>query len=205
LLFCKAKEGELKYIQDTLDLYEKASGQKLNKEKTSIFFSRNTKAPVRELLSCLIGVPPTQKYKTYSGLLALVGRSWVRSFEGLKGRIWDKMYGWKKFFLSQARKEVPLKAVVQSIPTYTMSVFQLPRTLCRDINTMMSKFWWGHEDNDKKIAWVSWGKMGLSKDVGGLGYRDLKSFNMALLVKQGWRLIQNLDSLVAKFFKEKYY
>jgi hypothetical protein len=149
LLFCKVKEGELKCIQDTLDLYEKASGQKLNKEKTSIFFSRNTKAPVRELLSRLIGVPPTQKYETYLGLPVLVGRSRVRSFEGLKGRIWDKMYGWKKFFLSQAGKEVPLKAVVQTISTYTMSVFQLPRTLCRDINTMMSKFWWGHKDNDK--------------------------------------------------------
>jgi hypothetical protein len=58
----------------------------------------------------------------------------------------------------------------------------------------MSKFWWGHKDNDKKIAWMSWGKMGLSKDVGGLGYRDLESFNMALLAKQGWCLIQNPNS-----------
>jgi ribonuclease HI len=205
LLFCKAKEGELKYIQDTLALYEKASGQKLNQEKTSIFFSRNTTAHVREYLSRLIGVPPTQKYETYLGLPALVGRSRIRSFEGLKGKIWDKMYGWKEKFLSQAGKEVLLKAVVQAIPTYTMSVFQLPRTLCRDINAMMSKFWWGHKDNDKKIAWMNWGKMGRSKDVGGLGYRDLESFNMALLAKQGWRLIQNPDSLAATILKEKYY
>jgi hypothetical protein len=104
LLFCKAEEAELKCIQDTLDLYEKASGQKLNKEKTSIFFSQNTKPAVRELLSRFIGMPPTQKYETYLGLPALVGRSRVRSFEELKGRIWDKMHGWKENFLSQVGK-----------------------------------------------------------------------------------------------------
>jgi hypothetical protein len=70
---------------------------------------------------------------------------------------------------------------------------------------MMSQFWWGHRDNGKKIAWMSWGKMGCSKDVGGLGYRDLECFNLALLAKQGWRLFQNPDSLVAKIFKEKYF
>jgi hypothetical protein len=48
---------------------------------------------------------------------------------------------------------------------------------------MMSKFWRGHKVNDKKIAWMSWKKMGLSKDVGGLGYCDLECFNMALLAK----------------------
>jgi hypothetical protein len=126
LLFCKAKEAELTCILETLDLYEKASGQQLNKEKTSLFFSRNTKAPIRELLSRRIGVAPTQKYEIYLGLPALVGRSRVRSFDSLKGRIWAKMHGWKEKFLSQAGKEVLLKAVVQAIPTYTMSVFQLP-------------------------------------------------------------------------------
>ena len=47
----------------------------------------------------------------------------------------------KEKFLSQAEKEMLLKAVVQAISTYTMSVFQLPKTLCKDINSMMSKFW----------------------------------------------------------------
>ena len=51
------------------------------------------------------------------------------------------MNGWKEKFISQAGKEVLLKAVVQAIPTYTMSVFQLPKTLCKEISSMMSKFW----------------------------------------------------------------
>jgi hypothetical protein len=38
-----------------------------------------------------------------------------------------------------------------------------------------------------------------------LGFRDIELFNLALLAKQGWRLLEHLDSLVAKIFKEKYY
>ena len=93
-----------------------------------------------------------------------------------------------------------LKAVVQAISTYTISVFQLPKTLCRDINSMMSKFWWGHKDNGNKIAWMSKEKMGWTKESGGLGYRDLECFNLTLLAKQGWRLIQHPNSLVPTIF-----
>ena len=97
------------------------------------------------------------------------------------------------------------KAVVQAIPSYTMSVFQLPKTFCKDINSLMSKFWWGHKDDDRRISWMSWSKLGRPKDRGGMGFRDLKWFNVALLAKQGWRLLQNSDSLVIKILKEKYY
>jgi hypothetical protein len=40
---------------------------------------------------------------------------------------------------------------------------------------------------------------------GRVGWGILECFNMALLVKQGWRLLQNPDSIVAKVLKEKYY
>lgn len=43
------------------------------------------------------------------------------------------------------------------------------------------------------------------KGKGGLGFRDLKCFNMALLAKQGWIIIQNSKSMVTKIFKEKYF
>jgi hypothetical protein len=129
----------------------------------------------------------------------------MRAFGGMKGRIWERMQGWKENFLSQAGKEVLLKAVVHAIPTYTMSVFQLPKTLCKDINSLMSKFWWGSKLEDNKAVWMSWSKMGRTKERGGLGFRDLEWFNLALLAKQGWRIIQNPDSLASKILKKKYF
>lgn len=65
-----------------------------------------------------------------------------------------------------------------------------------------------HEENDirVRIHWMSWENMCRSKDEGGLGFRLLLyDFNLALLAKQGWRLVQNPDSLASWLLKAKYF
>ena len=52
---------------------------------------------------------------------------------------------------------------------------------------------------------MSWEKLCSPKVDGEMGFRDLKAFNLALLAKQGWRILKNLDSLVYKVFKAKYF
>ena len=76
--------------------------------------------------------------------------------------------------LSKAGKEVLIQAVAQSIPTYTMNVFQLPMKLCDELNAMCAKFWWGQVGNARKIHWKSWEKLTLSKKDGGMGFSGSK-------------------------------
>jgi hypothetical protein len=56
LLFCKATSSDWGRLSQLLEYYEKASGQLLNKEKTSIFFSRNTSQVDRECIDQLSGI-----------------------------------------------------------------------------------------------------------------------------------------------------
>ena len=98
-----------------------------------------------------------------------------------------------------------IKAVAQSIPTYMMGVFQLPVMLCDELNTMCARFWWGQIENEKKIHWKIWNILSQPKKEGGIGFRGLRSFNLAILAKQGWRLIQEQGSLLYGFFKVRYF
>jgi hypothetical protein len=95
---------------------------------------------VREAISQEIGVGCYKQFERYLGLLTLIGRSRVSSFNQIKGRFWSKLNGWKEKLLTHAGKEILLKSVIQAIPTYTMSVFRLPKTLSKEINSLMSKF-----------------------------------------------------------------
>lgn len=115
------------------------------------------------------------------------------------------MQNWIVKFLSQAGKEMLLKSVVQAIPTYCMSIFMLPRAILMAINKLMQNFWWGSKGDRTKTQWISWKMLGKSKLEGGLGYRDFEDFNVALLAKQGWRILQQPQSLAARVLKAKYF
>ena len=80
-------------------------------------------------------------FETYLGLPTLIGRAKYNTFSFLKDRIWKKLQGWKGMLLFRAGKEILITAVAQSLPTYTMSVFQIPLKLCDELDALCAKFW----------------------------------------------------------------
>ena len=67
----------------------------------------------------------------------------------------EEMKGWKERTLSKAGKVVLIKSVAQAISNYIMGYCLLPRELCNKIESMISNFWWGSKDGEKKIHWTS--------------------------------------------------
>jgi hypothetical protein len=146
-----------------------------------------------------------EHFSKYLGMPTYIGRSKNQVFQFIQDKIWKKLKGWKEKNLSFAGRATLIKAVDQAIPTYIMSSFLLPKGLCDHMESQISRFWWGNNVDKRKIHWVNWKKTCKAKSKGGMGFKDMRAFNEALLAKQGWRLLTNPNSMIARLFKAKYY
>ncbi|XP_048502752.1 uncharacterized protein LOC125498565 [Beta vulgaris subsp. vulgaris] len=146
-----------------------------------------------------------EKHEKYLGIPSISGRSKRAVFDSLLDRIWKKLQGWKEKYLSRAGKEILLKSVIQAIPTYLMGVYKLPCSVTQKIHSAMAQFWWGSSATQRKTHWKNWDAMCSLKCLGGMGFKDLRVFNDALLGRQAWRLVREPHSLMARVMKAKYY
>ena len=205
LLLFKIDDGSAENLQNGLSLYEDCSVQTINKDKSSIMFSRNTREEVKSNLMADLEICLEARNDRYLGLPVSMGRSKVQTFNYLKEWVWNKIQGQKGKLLSRARKDVLIKVVAQAIPSYTMSCFDLTKTLCDDIGSMICRYWWSQQDKENKMHMLAWELLCIRKEKGDLGYRDLHLFNLAMLARQGWRLLMDPASLRAQVLKTKYY
>lgn len=87
LLFCKENAAECGKIMDLLSVYENVSGQKVNKDKTVVFFSKLVTEATRQVVKGILGVPEIHHYEKYLGLPSLVGKGKMASFNYIKERV----------------------------------------------------------------------------------------------------------------------
>ena len=91
ILFCKAGAKDSRILKQILQTYEEASGQKINTEKSSIFFSPNTSQEVKDEIFDTLGLMQDSRHTRYLGLPSFIGRSKKQVFSILKERIGQKL------------------------------------------------------------------------------------------------------------------
>jgi hypothetical protein len=205
ILFCKANPEEGKAIKTILDQYQEASGQRVNLDKSDMFFSPNISLEAKKLFQDQLPVNISDCINKYLGMPTHFGRSKEQDFSFLMEKIWSKLKGWKEKRLSFEGRSVLIKVVAQAIPTYIMSCFLIPNGVCEKIESAICNFWWGNSSNSRKIHWIKKDRLFKPKYEGGQGFKTLRDFNLAMLAKQVWRMQTNPDSLLARCFKAKYF
>lgn len=91
--------------------YERDSGQKLNKEKTSLFFSKSKERKVQEGVKNLFGAQIIQQHEKYLGLPPMIGKEKKKAFNRLKDQVGRRIAKWKGKLLPSAGREILIKAV----------------------------------------------------------------------------------------------
>ncbi|XP_019178363.1 PREDICTED: uncharacterized protein LOC109173576 [Ipomoea nil] len=185
LLFFKSSVHEANVVRDCLKAYESMFGQTVNFTKSCIVFSKNVDSHNKIAVASTLGVTQADSIGKYLGLPLGIGRNRKEVFSFIEAKLKQRLGGWSKRILSRAGKEVLLKSVAQSLPTYTMSLYYLSITFCEHIERMMNKYWWlSKSSNGGGVRWLAWNRMTFAKSEGGLGFKNLNKFNIALLAKQ---------------------
>ena len=204
MMFCHSTPENCHALSKLLQDYEALSGQKVNTAKSAITFSSKTPQEVKTAAKSILGITREGGMGKYLGLPEHFGRKKKDLFTSIVDRIRQCASNWSSRFLSKAGKLTMLQSVLTAIPSYTMSCFEIPLSLCKRIQSALTRFWWDSSSEKRSMCWVSWDNLATPKAMGGLGLRDIQIFNQALLAKLAWRILSVPDCLLARVLKGKY-
>nr|KYP33988.1 Putative ribonuclease H protein At1g65750 family [Cajanus cajan] len=115
-----------------------------------------------------------------------------------------KLALWRSKNLSLAARVCLINSVLSGLPLYLISLFKMPKQVVRQLEKIQRNFLWGSKDETRKISWVKWRTIFHPKEKGGLGIKNIESFNDALLGKWKWQLFHQEDSMWGRLLLSKY-
>ena len=203
IIFCPPKLDFLHNIKKALILFQLASGLQVNFHKSSIHgihVDNHWLQGAAASLLCKVGSFPL----TYLGLPIGGNSSRIALWDPIIKKIEKKLATWKGKLLSMAGRLALIKASIASLPLYYMSLFPAPKGVIEVINKLQRQFLWSGETGNSYMALVSWEKVVLPKNFGGLNCGNLLHRNISLLAKWIWRFINEPQALWHKIIKAKY-
>ncbi|KAB1205912.1 hypothetical protein CJ030_MR7G027903 [Morella rubra] len=143
LLFGKATLHEASILDECLEKYMKWSGQKVNRDKSFVHFSKKFHGQAAITILDQLGLKRLPSKAKHLGLPLLIPRAKGEVAAEIKEKFLNKIKGWKAKTFSQAGRTMMIKAVASTMPSYLWSFYSMPQTWCRDIDLELKNFWWG--------------------------------------------------------------
>ncbi|XP_004305534.1 PREDICTED: uncharacterized protein LOC101308405 [Fragaria vesca subsp. vesca] len=157
MLYSYASSSDCQVIRNILNVYEAASGQQINLQKSSVVFSSSVPPQEQRCCADVLGMQIVSKHDKYLGILTRVGQSRNDTFAYIKDNLSKKLTGWRSKLMSAAGGEILINVVAQAMPIYTMNNYLLPQNLVQDLHQLCAQFWWGGTDVKK----VCIGRLGI--------------------------------------------
>ena len=179
------------------------SGLKINYDKSEVFVvggDNDTDSIYADLFGCRVGSLP-MKYLgvpvTYSALKNI-------ELDSLDVKMVKKLDAWVAYAASSGARLTLLDSSLDGIPSYLMSMFLFNKTFIEKINKHRRRFFWRRRNKKRAYHMVKWARICRSRNIGGLGIKDLHKQNISLLVKWWWKL-ETGDGLWQHIVRARYF
>ena len=177
MFICKSNTKNIVTIKIILRCFELALGLKVNLAKSSIEGVGVDQVSLERfavMLNCEImsftfvdlGVPIGGNHKR------------VSFWKGLLDKLKKKLSRWKGRLMSIARNVTLIKSALSSMFIFILSILKVFKYVNNEMIKNQQQFLWGHEaTRKKKTVWIKWEIIFNSWLCGGLGIKDILSFN----------------------------
>ncbi|XP_057447160.1 uncharacterized protein LOC130738983 [Lotus japonicus] len=190
-------------IKSILRSFELASGLKINFAKSKVAGICVDDRLIRcmaAILNCSVMRIPF----VYLGLPIGGNPRRLSFWTPIINKLHGRLSRWKQKSLTFGGRICLIKSVFSSLPLHFLSFFKMPPGIIKRCNSIMLNFLWGGADGVRKTAWVSWDNICRPKSEGGLGVKNWRLFNVALLAKWRWRLMVGDSGLWSCILNYKY-
>ncbi|CAN1132905.1 LINE-1 retrotransposable element ORF2 protein [Linum perenne] len=195
LIFTNGSVQGVSAIHQVLHSFYLLTGLKVNPSKTELFCSVSVPRPVINQMVTISGFKEGSLPVKYLGVPLITGSLKDVDCKILVDKITDRIQSWRSNCLSYAGRVQLIESVLYSMCYYWMNVFLLPKKVIKAVQQICAKFLWGTTDSGSANSKVAWDKLSCPKSEGGLGLKDLSSWNRASLARHIWELIVKGGSL----------
>ncbi|XP_060185616.1 uncharacterized protein LOC132615077 [Lycium barbarum] len=203
IIFTSAHPESLKSIMRVLNQYEQASGQLINKEKSSYYMYSKVGNTLIQSFADNIGISRGQFPFIYLGCTIFHSRKKKVYYAELIKKIKGRLHSWKGKLLSFGGKVVLIKSVLQAMPLHLLSVLAPPKCVLNEIHKIFARYFWINKEEGRNRHWVAWQNVCLPTQEGGLGFKSLFDISNALFAKLWW-IFRTSNTLWANYMWNKY-
>ncbi|KAM6548127.1 hypothetical protein CsatB_019803 [Cannabis sativa] len=203
IIFCKGNVKSVELVNAAFLEFCQATGLASKKRKSHVYFggvNEEIKSKILELIQMEEGTFPLK----YLGVV-LRPTKWKASNCGvILDKLSLKLSGWASRNLSFAGRAQLIRSVLLGIRNFWMSLFILPKKIVDAIDKKCRDFLWGMNGNISKLHIPSWEKVCLPKQFGGIGFREGKKWNSAMIAKHVCAISSKQDNLWVKWINSIY-
>uniref|UniRef100_A0A803QNY4 Reverse transcriptase zinc-binding domain-containing protein n=1 Tax=Cannabis sativa TaxID=3483 RepID=A0A803QNY4_CANSA len=203
LVFCNGDFISVMLMLQGLKLFSSTSGLEPNVQKTSVYCSGMPEVEVNRILEASNFSRSTLPFR-YLGIPICSKRLSRGECQELLEKMTGRIRMWSSRNLSYMGRTTLINSVLLAIHTYWAQISILPKKLLKDIEAVCRSFLWKGTQETSSPGLVAWDNICQTKSAGGLGFRNIKEWNVAAMGRYVWDIASKKDCLFVKWIHNVY-